>query len=134
MIGFTLNKEPLPAIITYEWLMANGACEQAEVFKELYPEGTKITEDSLDTLLEKGIDLEFLIGAAYGIYAEVLQPSLHRKTKHAFKSYEEQLELLDTLYTNASKEFMRARVMAVCDIAQNENLIPIQGVQYRLNF
>ena len=98
MKGFTLNKEPLPNIITYEWLMSHDACSEAETFREMYPDGTEITEEVIGKLLEEKMDLDFLIRAAYGIYEDdKLREKLHKKTGRAFKNYTEEMKLIDAI-------------------------------------
>ena len=134
MAGVTLKKEPLPATITHDWLIKQGACEQAEFFRETYPEGTKITEEVVDVLLEEGIDLEFLVGAAYNIYEDGFQDHLHKKTSRAFKSYEEAMELLYSLQESTHKAFLRGRIAALCEITRSEDLPTQEGEQYRLTF
>ncbi len=134
MVGVTLKKEPLPGFITYEWLVRHGACADADIFKEMYPEGIQVTEEVIDALLEERIDLEFLIGVAYSIYEDKFQDRLHKKTSRAFKSHKETTELLWMLLDNAHKEFVRERVLALYEIAQNEDLPTQEGEQYRLDF
>ncbi len=130
----TLKQEPLPDIITYDWLIKHDACPDAEIFKELYPEGTKLTDEVVDKLLEEKVDLDFLIGAAYLIYEEGLQERLHKKTSRAFKNYEETTDSVAALYDNARKAFIRERIAALYEITQNEDLPTQDGEQYRLDF
>jgi len=134
MSGVTLKKDQLPNFITYEWLIRSGACEEAEFFKEMYPEGTQITEEVVDALLEEGLDLEFLIKVAYDTYEETLQDRFHKKTDRAHKSYEETEDLLAALLRKAQQSFIRERILALYEITSRGDLPTREGEQYRLDF
>ncbi len=134
MNGFTLKKAPLPGFITYEWLIRNHACPQAEIFRELYPEGTQITEEVIDALQEEWMDLNFLIGAAYEIYEENMTECFHKKTAREYKIYTETMKSLDDLSRKAEDEFQRRRILALYDITRDETLPTREGEQYRLDF
>jgi len=134
MNRFTLKKAPLPGFITYEWLIRNHACPQAEIFREMYPEGTQITEEVIDALQEEYLDLNFLVGAAYDIYEEDITDRLHKKTARGHKVYTETMDMLDNLSRKAEKEFERQRVLALYDITQNEKVPTKEGAQWRLDF
>lgn len=134
MNGFTLKKAPLPGFITYEWLIRNHACPQAEIFREMYPEGTQITEEVIDALQEEWVDLNFLVGAAYDIYEEGITDRLHKKTAREYKIYTETTEALSDLSRKAEDEFQRRRILALYDITRDGTLPTREGGQYRLDF
>jgi hypothetical protein len=127
MSKITLKKEPLPGFIAYEWLIRNGACADAEIFKEMYPEGVQVTEEVIDELLDEGVDVEFFIRVAYETYEDKLRELFHKKTFRNYKKYKEIVE-------KARKEFARERVLALYDLSRTSNLSTREGEQYRLDF
>jgi hypothetical protein len=132
--GFTLSKDPLPKNITYEWLVDNDACNESETFKELFPDGTELTEGALDKLIESGIDVDFIVRAAYNIYEGKMRERLHEKTTRDYKHHGETRNALETLARKADEEFSRKRIKALAELVSTENIPTSEGEQYRLDF
>lgn len=53
--------------ITLEWLIANHACRaQVDLFKQVYPDGAKLTKAELRRAIDHGFDLDWLVTHVLG--------------------------------------------------------------------